>query len=82
MGREGGPGAPGRGGPEGPGGPGGAVPPTIPIPLVPIQPAADIRLMGTPPRIFTGNRVEADVFLDEFQRYVESTVMYQDSNPQ
>ena len=27
--------------------------------------------MGTRPRIFTGNRAEADVFLDEFQQYVQ-----------
>ena len=26
--------------------------------------------MGTPTRVFTGNRAEAEVFLDEFQRYV------------
>ena len=70
MGGGGGPGAPGGGGPGGPGGPGGAVPPAVPAPQAPIQPAADIQLMGMPPRIFTGNQAEADVFLDEFQRYI------------
>ena len=70
MGGGGGPGVPGGGGPGGPGGPGGAVPATVPIPQAPIQPATNIRLMGTPPRIFTGNQVEANIFLNEFQRYV------------
>ena len=62
-----GPPTPGRGAPGGPGGPGGAAPPMQPTPQAPIRPTANVRVMGTPPQIFSSNKVEAKDFLDKFQ---------------
>jgi hypothetical protein len=58
----------GGGGGEGSGG--GQPAPISPQQLVPVPPAADIRNMGTLPRIFKGERDKADAFMNELLRYL------------
>ena len=62
-------GNPGGGGGGGPpaGGPGGAQ--QIPGGQALIPPAADIRIMGTPPCLFTGKREESEEWLDKLRQY-------------
>ena len=63
-----GPGGPAGGGP---GGPGGGAPLPIPIAhLVPIAANPDVHVMGSPPRIFNGDRQQADVFLNKLLTYI------------
>ena len=67
----GGGGNPGGGNPGGGGGSGG--PPAggpggiqqVPGGQAPVLPAADIRIMGTPPRLFMGKREESEEWLDK-----------------
>src|SRR6267142_553971 len=56
-------------GPGGPGGPGG---PRIQAvnPLAVIPQAADVRLMGSLPAVFLGNRAEAEHFINGIQAYI------------
>ena len=70
VGGGGGPPVGGGGNPGGPGGPGGGAPAAQPVPQAPIQPAADVQVMGTPPQVFASDCAEAKIFLDEFQRYI------------
>jgi len=68
-----GPGGPGSpGGPEGPGGPGGPGGPAAPAinPLAVVPQAADVRLMGSLPAVFLGNRAEAEHFINGIQAYI------------
>jgi Retrotransposon gag protein len=62
----------GGGGGNGPpgGGGGGGGPPPQNIPQIPITPTADIRAMGTSPRIFEGDRRQARDFIEELQSYI------------
>src|SRR6267142_4482786 len=63
----GGPGAPG--GPGGPGGPEGPAPQGI-NPLAVVPQAADVQLMGSLPTVFSGNRAEAEHFINRIQAYI------------
>jgi len=54
---------------SGPGGPGGPAPQGI-NPLAVIPQAADVRLMGSLPAIFSGNRAEAEHFINGIQAYI------------
>jgi len=65
-----GPGRPGGpGGPRGPGGPGGpGIQGVNPLAVVPQ--AADVRLMGSLPAVFSGNRAEAEHFINGIQAYI------------
>ena len=66
---------PGRGPPGGGGGgggpPHGGQPGGQPAPQQPIAQAADLRVMGTPPQPFTGNRDEAEDFIDSLLSYFQ-----------
>src|SRR5216683_1169794 len=72
-----GPGAPSGGGPggpsgpRGPGGPRGGPPPPVPIAhLVPIPANPNVCVMGSLPRIFNGDRQQADAFINELLTYI------------
>jgi len=68
-GGSGGPGGPS--GPEGPGGPAGLVGPAAQGSQQNVIPqAGDVRLMGSLPAIFTGNRAEAENFINGIQAYI------------
>src|SRR6267142_1880983 len=56
-------------GPEGPGGPGGPAAQGV-NPLAVVPQAADVRLMGSLPAIFSGNRAEAEHFINGVQAYI------------
>ena len=77
--RQTGPGPPSGGGPGGPGGgpggPGGGAP--LPIPpahLVPITANPNVRVMGSPPQIFDGDRQQADAFINELLTYIHVNI--------
>ena len=61
----------GGGGPPHGGQPGGNPPGGQPAPQQPIAQAADLRAMGTPPQPFTGNRDEAEDFIDSLLSYFQ-----------
>src|SRR6266850_2658086 len=54
---------------SGPGGPGGPAAQGI-NPLAVVPQAVDIRLMGSLPAIFSGNRAEAEHFINGVQAYI------------
>jgi len=56
----------GPGGPEGPGNPAGQAA----NPLAVVPQAADVHLMGSLPAIFSGNRSEANNFINRIQAYI------------
>jgi hypothetical protein len=74
----------GGGNPPGGGGGGGGAPAPAqpaPAPQAVVPQAADIQAMGTSPRIFEGNRAEAEDFLNELRHYYASTEELPDSIP-
>src|SRR5260221_10138074 len=65
-------GGPPAGPPAGPPGPPGPGPPALP-PNAALQPVAvvgDVKMMGQPPPIFSGDRTKADHFVDQVQGYL------------
>src|SRR5712672_2280835 len=64
-------GTPGGGGGGGAGPPGGGAPaPLTNVPQQPAQPPQDVKMMGTLPAIFAGNREQADDFIEQLKGYI------------